>query len=244
MVIKALVAYRGAFFKGFERQKGERTVQGELEEALSAHFRKPIKIKGAGRTDAGVNAAEQVIAFVPPRLIHDLERERRAIDRRLPLDLAIISFEEVEDGFDPRKEAKGKFYSYSFSFAPRDVLASGIAYLEHGSAFSETLFQKALSLFAGTHDFSSFTSKMKDGKGFVRHIESIDVVYKDGVYVSVFHGDGFMTYMIRFMVGAALRVASGRMDLNEIASRLDSKERKILSYKAPAEGLTLLKVEY
>ena len=86
MVIKARIAYLGRNFLGFERQKEGRTVQGTLEQALSDYFGTEILIQGAGRTDAGVNAAGQVVSFVSPRDIENFEREKRAIARRLPND--------------------------------------------------------------------------------------------------------------------------------------------------------------
>ena len=244
MVIKAVISYNGRLFLGFERQKEGRTVQGELEKVLSEYFGSPVSVRGSGRTDAGVNAVGQVVSFCPPREISDFERERKAIDSRLPYDLSLVSIEEAPASFDPRRNAKFKIYAYLFSFKERDVLRGGIAYLRNESKFSIERFRSALSLFVGKHDFSSFTPKKEDGLSFYRTIASIDVLLKDGVYSAVFKGTGFMTYMVRFIVGAALRVGFGEMEIGEISSRLDSAERRIISYKAPAEGLTVVYVGY
>ncbi len=244
MVIKAKVAYLGRDFLGFERQKEGRTVQGTLEKVLGEYFGSEILIQGAGRTDAGVNAYGQVVSFSVPRDIIDFERERRAIDRRLPSDLSLLSLEEAPEGFHPRKSAKYKIYAYRFSFAERDVFSPDVAFLDREEKFSLEAFQKTLSLFVGKHDFSSFTSKKEDSRGFVRTIESIDVANKGREMSVVFKGDGFLTYQIRFIVGAAFKVAYGELPLEEVRKRIDSKERSILSYKAPAQGLSLLYVGY
>lgn len=244
MVIKARVAYLGRNFLGFERQKEGRTVQGTLEQALSGYFGTEILIQGAGRTDAGVNAAGQVVSFVSPRDIENFEREKRAIDRRLPKDLSLLSLEAAPSGFHPRKSAKFKIYAYRFSFAERDVFQPSVAFLEREDKFNLTLFEKTLSLFVGRHNFASFTSKDVDARGFVRTIEAIDVANKGKETSVVFKGDGFLTYQIRFIVGAAFKVAYGELPLEEVKKRIDAEERSILSYKAPAEGLTLVYVGY
>lgn len=244
MVIKARIAYLGRNFFGFERQKEGRTVQGTLEQVLSDYFGTEILIQGAGRTDAGVNAAGQVVSFVSPRDIENFEREKRAIDRRLPKDLSLLSLEEAPSGFHPRKSAKFKIYAYRFSFAERDVFQPSVAFLERDDKFNLTLFEKTLSLFVGKHNFASFTSKDADARGFVRTIEAIDVANKGKETSVVFKGDGFLTYQIRFIVGAAFKVAYGELPLEEVKKRIDAEERSILSYKAPAEGLTLVYVGY
>ena len=244
MVIKAKVAYLGRDFLGFERQKEGRTVQGTLEKVLGEYFGSEILIQGAGRTDAGVNAYGQVVSFSVPRDIIDFERERRAIDRRLPGDLSLLSLEEAPEGFHPRKSAKYKIYAYRFSFAERDVFSPDVAFLDREEKFSLEAFQETLFLFVGKHDFSSFTSKKEDSRGFVRTIESVDVANKGREMSVVFKGDGFLTYQIRFIVGAAFKVAYGELPLEEVRKRIDSKERSILSYKAPAQGLSLLYVGY
>ena len=101
-----------------------------------------------------------------------------------------------------------------------------------------------LYLFVGRHNFASFTSKDADARGFVRTIEAIDVANKGKETSVVFKGDGFLTYQIRFIVGAAFKVAYGELPLEEVKKRIDAEERSILSYKAPAEGLTLVYVGY
>lgn len=244
MVIKARIAYLGRNFLGFERQKEGRTVQGTIEKTLSDYFGTEILVQGAGRTDAGVNASGQVIAFSSPRESMDFERERRAIDRRLPSDLSLLSLEEAPAGFHPRKSAKCKIYAYRFSFGERDVFQPAVTFLDREEKFNPSLFEKTLSLFVGRHDFASFTSKDADARGFVRTIESIDVANKGKETSVVFKGDGFMTYQIRFIVGAAFKAAYGELSIDEVQKRIDAPKRSILSYKAPAEGLTLVYVGY
>lgn len=111
--------------------------------------------------------------------------------------------------------------------------------------FDFEAYKEALLLFKGKHDFKDFTTKPEDKDSFIRDI--VDIHFdelKDGHLKVYFRGNGFMTYMVRIMVGAALKVGLGKMSLEEIKSHLDDSKRRIISYKAPAEGLCLEEVIY
>jgi tRNA pseudouridine38-40 synthase len=239
-----VVSYCGRAYKGFERQKDYPTIQGKLEEALSQYCGKPIEIHGAGRTDAGVNARGQTFSFQSEPL-PDLSAFVYALNRLLPGDIAVLSCHEVNASFDARHSSKGKIYSYSFHYGPRDPLALTEFQFEWPH-FSFPDFIACLRLYEGKHNFMDFTPKSEDKDHFIRTIQPLRIDYdaKGGHFKVFLTGNGFMTYMVRILVGVALKVGVGKMSLDEVRASLDPQERKIISYKAPAEGLCLEEVLY
>ncbi len=243
--IAGTFSYVGAFYNGFQLQNEDITVQGKLEEVLSILMDKAIEVKAAGRTDAGVNALGQVFAFVSDREL-DLEHFRSHANRLLPSSISITSLREVPMSFDPRHSAKKKRYVYRFYFGEKDPFKNYThAYLRE-DGFDKGVFFKALEIFRGEHDFSNFTSKPSDKDNFIRNIDVLDVKYEEESKQGeiLFESNGFMTYQIRFMVGEAIATARGKHTLDELRDMLERKPRKIVSAKAPAEGLTLLEVIY
>jgi tRNA pseudouridine38-40 synthase len=160
-------------------------------------------------------------------------------------DIAVLSLTKVADSFDARKSATGKRYSYSFRLGDkRPFEAYEVTQLGHRT-LNEDNFQAALSLMKGTHDFRDFTSKAQDKYDFRRTIYDLDVsVDEEGLHRVSFLGNGFMTYQVRIMMGVALKVGMGKMTVEQVKAALDPKERKIISFKAPAEGLCLEEVYY
>lgn len=241
--IKAIVSYDGRAYSGFQRLPKGRTVQKELERALSTLEDRPMKIIGAGRTDAGVSAKGQVIHFETHKKRLDLERYRNSFNRLLPKDILVTSLEIVPDSFHARYLAKGKVYSYSFHLGERDIFDPHVTQVEVPK-FSMEAFEEAIRLFEGTHRFYHFTSRMEDGFDFVRTIERIEILREGDSIKVIFHGDGFMTYMIRLIMGACFHVAEGTMTIDSVKKALKGEGRKSLPYKAPAEGLCLEEVIY
>jgi tRNA pseudouridine38-40 synthase len=238
-----VVSYLGTRYKGFERQKNYETIQGHLESALAYFLGQETLIHGAGRTDAGVHARGQTFSFESP---HPLEEKEalHALNRLLPSDIVVKSLSEVPSSFDARHSSEGKVYSYSFHYGERDPFALMEFQLEWPH-FDLGLYQACLKLYEGQHNFEDFTTKPTDKDGFVRTIDSIQFV--DGGnshYITTFTGNGFMTYMVRILVGVAFKVAMAKMSLDEVKELLTPTERNIISYKAPAEGLCLERVIY
>ncbi|MBQ7243373.1 MAG: tRNA pseudouridine(38-40) synthase TruA [Bacilli bacterium] len=245
MRYRATLAYSGEHYAGFQRQKNKVTVQGTLEKTLSFLLGKETTVKGAGRTDAGVHARGQVFSF-DADAIKDVSKFRHAFNRLLPEDIFIRDIQVVGENFDSRLHCRGKVYEYCFTIHDRDPLrVHKIAQLRRDD-FEFDGFLRGLSEFEGEHCFQNFTTKPEDNKGFVRnvHIVLADLL-EDGNFVRVvLRGDGFMRYQIRMMVGAAIRVGLHRLAPEDIRASLQAKTRKILPYKAPAEGLCLLEVLY
>ena len=239
-------SYLGAAYFGFERQKNHPSIQGKIEECLKAILHEDIKINASGRTDAKVNAKGQAFTFLSSSpLLHDDKRFLYAINHVLPNDIAINSLNEMPSSFHARYSASKKIYSYSFHLGEKLPFLSNEVAMLGNKPFSADLFKRAMTSYLGKHNFQDFTPKSDDQFSFERTIFDVSFESKDkDVRVVAITGDGFMTYQVRTMVGAALKVAFGKMTLEELRKRLEGEKRKIITFKAPAEGLCLEKVIY
>ncbi len=238
-----VLQYNGQHYWGFEKQKDYPSIQGKVEEVLSSLFAHKIIIHGAGRTDKGVSAKGQTFSFSTHKEVKDIEKIRIAMNRLLPNDISVISLKEVDPSFDARHSCSGKIYSYSFHFGERDVL-SPFEYQLQIPNFSYEKFKECLNVYLGEHDFKNFTSKPHDVDNYIRNIKHIEAKENNGHVYVLFSANGFMTYQIRIMMGVAFRVGLGKMTLDEVNAALNSKERKIISYKADPIGLMLEEVLY
>lgn len=243
MRVLGVVSYKGTRFQGWQKQPTVITVQGEIEKALSQVLNSEVTIFGSGRTDAGVHAFGQTFTFDMSKDL-DLDKLCFSINRMIDKDIKILSFKKVDDDFHARFSAKSKTYLYKIRLGVKDPFENEYQYI-YPFEFDFDLFSKALKQFEGKHCFKDFTSKEEDEDGYVREIYQIVSKKQDNDITVEFTGNGFMRYQIRNMVGAALAVASKNEDLNFIPNHLkEEKNREICQYKAPPQGLYLVKVEY
>ena len=244
MRILAIVSYRGTNYAGWQKQPNARSVQETIETELSKIFNRQISIYGAGRTDAGVHALGQRFHFDVDETTVDLDRVIYSLNSMLPPDIKIEDMEEVEEDFHARYSATEKVYGYSIMQASKDVLFYDIMYVCPYELDLEKM-EDTLTHFKGVHNFKNFTSKESDDDNFVREIYDVSFDVKDNVINIVFSGNGFMRYMIRYLVGTAIEVARGKITLEEVDRCLDDdSKREIVCWKAPACGLMLLDVKY
>ena len=243
MRVLGVCSYKGMNYYGWQKQVGFVSVQSTIEEVLSKVYDSPISITGSGRTDAGVHALRQYFHFDTEKE-KDLKQLAYALNKMLPEDIKILSFEKVADDFHARYNAKRKIYEYRIVLKNKDPFQDQLACI-YPMEFDFDLFKKALDKFVGKHNYQDFTSKEEDEGGFVREIYEIKVDKKDNNISVVFEGYGFMRYQIRNMIGAALNVANKKENLDFIDYHLkEDKNREIISYKAPANGLYLVDVLY
>ena len=243
MRVLGVVSYKGTRFQGWQKQPTVVTVQGEIEKALSQVLNSEVTIFGSGRTDAGVHAIAQTFTFDMSKDL-DLDKLCFSINRMIDKDIKILSFTKVDDDFHARFSAKSKTYLYKIRLGVKDPFENEYRYI-YPFEFDFDLFSKALKQFEGKHCFKDFTSKEEDEDGYVREIYQIVSKKQDNDITVEFTGNGFMRYQIRNMVGAALAVASKNEDLDFIPNHLkEGKNREICQYKAPPQGLYLVKVEY
>ncbi len=243
MRVLGVCSYKGTNYYGWQKQVGFVSVQSTIEEVLSKVYDSPITITGSGRTDAGVHALRQYFHFDTEKE-KDLKQLAYALNKMLPEDIKILSFEKVADDFHARYNAKRKIYEYRIVLKNKDPFQEQLAYV-YPMDFDFDLFESALDKFVGKHNYQDFTSKEEDEGGFIREIYEIKVDKKDNNITVVFEGNGFMRYQIRNMVGAALNIANKKEGLDFIDYHLkEDKNREIISYKAPANGLYLVDVLY
>ena len=244
MRILATVSYNGTNYQGWQKQPNAITVQETIEKDLSKFFNQPVTIYGAGRTDAGVHALGQKFHFDIEKDSLDLDRLIYSLNCMLPADIKIEDMEEVEPDFHARFSAKEKVYGYSIILDSKDVLFYNIMYTCPYD-INPDILEIALTHFIGTYNFKNFTSKETDKDNFVRTIYDIKVNRSEKEISVTLRGNGFMRYMIRFIIGTAIQVALGNEVMETIDELLDEKsERKVVSWKAPANGLILLDVLY
>ncbi len=240
MRYRARVEYDGTDFAGFQLQLNARTVQGELEAALARlNGGERVAVDGAGRTDAGVHATGQVIAFTYPGRVPGPELQRAA-NALLPRDVAIRDLRRAPDGFHPRYAARYREYRYTVWNGPRSPLRERTA-LGVRVPLDVAAMASAGSVFIGRHDFSPFGA-VTAGRSPVRTVYAVRV-RKEGRQVSIdIRADAFLRGQVRRMVAALLEVGHGKMDEAERAAALAAGEPALNGAAAPAKGLCLRKV--
>lgn len=250
MNIKAVVRYDGARFAGWQVQPGRKTVQGELERVLSTIAGETIKVRGSGRTDAGVHALAQVCNFRWPNQ-PDAARLQRSVSGMLAPGLRVESVEIVSDDFDARFSATAKRYAYAFCLAKfADPFAAPYAWLVPWQLDLDMLAQLAKSI-EGRHDFAGFQCSGATVKTTVRTLFSVKLLEggfagpadAKGLWRLEFRGDGFLYKMVRNITGTLIDIARGNLPEGALETRLDSPG-PYQGYTAPPHGLALVDVEY
>ena len=235
---RATVEYDGTEFAGFQSQRNARTVQGELEAALarlSGGARQPVV--GAGRTDAGVHAAGQVIAFTYPGSL-SVEALTDALNGSLPPDVAVRDLRRAPAGFNPRYAARYREYRYSIWNGPRSPLRERIALWVRGE-LDVAAMTRAATAFVGRHDFSALGGADPQP---VRTIHRLRV-RRDGSLVTIdVRADAFLRGMVRRIVAVLLAVGKGRLDPVDVPGLLIAGRPALRGAAAPARGLCLRRV--
>jgi tRNA pseudouridine38-40 synthase len=239
------LAYDGTDFAGWQKQPGQRTVQGLLEAELTRiGGGEPVHVRGAGRTDAGVHARCQVAdCLVSARMTDDeLAHALRSV---LPADLRPLRLRRVPDSFHARRSARSKTYRYRLDLSlAGDPFVSRYA-LHHPRELDFERMRLALSLLPGKRDWSGFTGAACEIDDRVRTLEDAALERPDaGTVFFSFRADGFLTYMVRNLVGTMLEIGRGRMPLDRIDEILASRDRGLAGPTASARGLCLQNVTY
>jgi tRNA pseudouridine38-40 synthase len=234
------VAYDGTSYAGFQVQLNARTVQAELEHALSAVCDEPVRVTGAGRTDAGVHASGQVIDFRTASAL-DGATIGRGVNALLPEDIAVSALEPAADDFHARFSATGRTYEYRIRQGPvRDPLER---LREHhvAAALDVRTMREASALLIGRRDFSSFAA----GQGGVREVRRAEWCAPTAERLRFeITADAFLRGMVRAIVGTLLWVGRGKIDVSTFEAILGARDRAKAGPSAPANGLCLLAVEY
>jgi tRNA pseudouridine38-40 synthase len=239
------IAYDGTRFRGWARQPGSRTVQGELEDALGRLFGGRVQLTVAGRTDAGVHATGQVASFsaekAPPA---DL---RRALNALTPDDVAIKEAAPAAAGFDARRMARSRRYRYRLLLGHVPDPFERRYSLHWPYPLDVGLLEACAAQIRGTHDFTAFTPTETEHVRFERNI--LEAAWAadpaaEGILSFEVEADAFMRNMVRALVGTMLEIGSGRRDPDTFAALLDGRPRPEAGETAPAHGLFLIGVRY
>lgn len=244
---KLRLAYDGTPFSGWQVQPGAVTIQQCLQEAVGTVVREPVACTGAGRTDSGVHALEQVAHFRLSQPYEDLERLLRSVNCLLPPEIRCISIEPVEPTFHARKSARSKTYRYHIQCGTFHHPLRRRTSLHCRSALNIEAMQQAASHFVGTHDFTAFANSPTEGavaRGGVRTLLECAFHQEPGGYYLQVEGNGFLYKMVRNMMGTLLEVGRGRRMPDEVAQLLTQRDRRLAGAAAPPHGLFLVSVKY
>jgi len=242
--LKLIIAYDGAPFAGWQSQSHRNTVQDHFERAFERVAGGAVRVHGAGRTDAGVHALAQcahadVLKFLPA------DRWIKALNALLPSATRVLRCRYVSQDFHARFSTKGKIYRYRIWTAPILPPFEYRRAWHIAQPLDINILKSAAKHFVGTHDFAGFAANRgKPEKSTIRTINSVRVRQKGPCISIEFDGDGFLYKMVRFMVGALVKCAIGKMHVEDITVRLKSSEPGSARFAAPAEGLFLVRVRY
>ncbi len=255
---KCTLSYVGTRYAGWqiqEKAKAPLTIQGELEKVLHTVCDLPIRIYGAGRTDAGVHAEGQVMHFtLPPQCKEKTcEAWENIFQARLPHDICVYNVEKVDDSFHSRFSAQKKTYAYTL-WAQRNFLPPRLRPFvwAPGKLHLDAMLE-ALPYLQGTHDFASLQNVGTPMEDTVRTIHSITLTQGSPWACAVQHphlltlhveADGFLKQMVRNITGLLVAVGQGRFEAKKIPALLEAKHRPSAPACAPPQGLSLIKVDY
>jgi tRNA pseudouridine38-40 synthase len=242
-VFRLVIEYDGTNFSGWQTQPGRRTVQGVLEQALFVMLKTPIRLQGAGRTDAGVHALGQVASFEADTDIIP-ERLRKGLCALARPDVSVVEAKVAPLGFNARFDALGKHYRYAiFSRPSPSPLRSTDRYFVPQPLNLDAM-RTAASFLVGEHDFAAFRAKDCERETTVRRLSEVSVTeIKDDLFIDV-KGDAFLKNMVRIIAGTLVDVGRGRLALQSVQEALRTGDRTAAGRTAPPNGLTLISVFY
>lgn len=236
------IQYLGTRYAGWQHQANALSVQQVVEEALERIFQTPVRVHGAGRTDAGVHALAQrahadVPFEIPPRGLI------LGINQILPPDVRVTGIESVADDFHARFAAKSKTYEYRIWNAEvADVFASE-THAHVAQPLDAARMHEAAQAALGEHDFRAFTVADPEVATTVRTISGIDVARDANVLRITVTADGFLRYMVRRIAGSLIEIGRGRLGIDALARSLEPSFEPA-RWTAPAKGLVLREIVY
>jgi tRNA pseudouridine38-40 synthase len=241
---KLIIEYDGSRYHGWQRQKDDLSIQGEIENALKTITAKKVTLIGSGRTDAGVHAEGQVANFECDTRLKP-EALMNALNGILAEDIKIKVCQQAGASFHARYDAKSKIYHYRIlNRATPPAIGRQYLWFVRKSLNRETM-RAAIDHIIGSHDFKAFEGSGSLRMSSIRHVYSADLIEDEGGLL-IFHieADGFLRYMVRNIVGTLVDVGREKLTPHDFKRILDGKDRSHASATAPAQGLILIEVKY
>jgi len=241
--LKLTLSYDGTDFHGWQIQPNLRTIQGELQQALSKLFNHEVGVIGSGRTDAGVHAHGQVASVETIRSM-DTDAVLRGTNALLPVEIRVLLVEEVSMDFHARRSARSKTYEYHVW---RHPIVSPF-HCRYVYAFryplDEATMDRVTEQFLGTHDFTSFCAAATEVEDRVRTIFEASWIRGDDRWIFRIRGNGFLQYMVRTITGTILEAGQGRLAPDRIIELFEARDRRVAGPSLPPQGLHLIQVDY
>ena len=244
MRLALIVEYEGTAYHGFQLQANAPSIQEEIEKAIGHLTGERVRVKGAGRTDAGVHARGQVVAF-DTNSEQSPETFVKAMNHYLPDDIAVREGHRVRDDFDPRRHATSRTYRYSVvrSKTPSPLTRTQAFIFSEGLEVAS--MRRAARMLEGEHDFRRFAGPLeREGASAVRRIYEASIIEEDETLRFDFVGNAFLPHQVRRMAGALLDVGRGIIKLSDFEKLVDGKCGGVVAHTLPPQGLCLMKVTY
>lgn len=252
-VIKA--QFLGFRYSGWQKQPGQKTVEGMLHKTL--RFVLPdsnFKLIGVGRTDAKVSALDYYFElFLKDGPLGNKIEFLEQFNRNLPPDIRVLEIEETNADFNIIQHSKAKEYIYLFSFGEKNHPFCAPFMANILEPLNIDQMKKAALLFKGTHDFSSYTARLRENTRTIRTVESCLIeentllkanFFPTKSYALRIVGEGFMRYQVRMIMGALIQLGKGALALDDIPASLETDNGMQLTYVAPGSGLLLNAIDF
>ena len=241
---KLIIEYDGSRYHGWQRQKEDRSIQGEIEKTLKTITTRSVTLIGSGRTDAGVHAQGQTANFKCNTRLGP-EDLMNGLNHLLEDDIVIKVCEPVSADFHARYDAKSKVYQYQIlNRALPAAIGRQYSWFIR-KALNHEAMRAAIAHIVGCHDFKAFEGSGSGRQHTIRHVYSAELNERDsGLLIFQIEADGFLRYMVRNIVGTLVDVGLEKLTPHDFKRILDSRDRSQASATAPAHGLTLIKVNY
>lgn len=246
--IKLTIEYDGTSYCGWQLQKKDKTIQGEIERALKVILKKQVSVIGSGRTDAGVHARNQIAHCDIPLFENknspgqELQKIQNSINGIVDSDIVITKIEECSQKFHARFDAKKRLYRYYISKRPTAINRKLAWYISYPLNF--TLMQKAAKELYSLQKFKTFCKEGNDVKTYECTIFNTKWYLQSGLWIYEIQANRFLYGMVRAIVGLLVQLGQGKISYKEYLEILKSQDRRKVKYSAPARGLFLEEIIY
>ncbi len=238
--IKLVLEYDGTGYSGWQIQKGQPSIQQELEQALSTVMKQKVRVTGAGRTDAGVHARNQVAHCDIPKT--DLYRLKQSLNGLLNSDITVKEVQAVKADFHARFDAGSRRYRYTIVMQRTALNRFYSWHMRH--RLNLTLMQVAAEIIRSVEDFKSFCKVKSEVKHYRCQIFHSRWLKKDDLLIYEIEANRFLHGMVRAIVGSLVEVGRGKQSLSDFRQLIQSGDRTRVAATAPATGLVLEEITY